>query len=152
YYEVGEPERARPYVEEAAKKDPENPDALYYLGLIRDEAGDARGALEAYLQSRAMDSLRAPVAWAPSPRALAQGVQQVVTRLDSVFAAYVREADVYIVDVPGAELVVDGVDPRALMLLETHTANGDPRQASGNGDAPAKARLFVYQRNIERAA
>ena len=31
---------------------------------------------------------------------------------------YVRHADVYVVDVPGAELVVDGVDPRALMILD----------------------------------
>jgi tetratricopeptide (TPR) repeat protein len=143
YYEIGEPSRAKPYVEEAAKKDAENPDTLYYLGLIRDEEGDARGALEAYLQSRAMDTLRAAPAWAPSPEAFARIVQAVVMRLDTVFAAYVREADVYIVDVPGAELIVDGVDPRALMLLE---------QAPGSEDATPKARLFVYQRNVERAA
>ena len=47
------------------------------------------------------------------------------------------------VDVPGAELVVDGVDPRALLILDT------PRGEEGERDT---ARLFVYQRNVERAA
>jgi tetratricopeptide (TPR) repeat protein len=144
YYELGELDRAAPYIEDAAVKDPEHGDALYYLGLVRDEKGDARGALEAYLRSRAVDAIRAPSAWAPAPETFAKIVQSVVTKLDNVFAAYVREADVYIVDVPGAELVVDGIDPRACVILEAI-----PGVEEG---APARARLFVYQRNVERAA
>ncbi len=144
YYELGELLLAVPYVEEASRKDPDNPDALYYLGLIRDEQGDARGALEAYLRSRAADVLHAPPPWAPTPEAFATLVQNVVLKLDTVFAAYVREADVYIVDVPGAELVVDGIDPRAPMLLES-----PPPREEG---AMPKARLFVYQRNVERVS
>ncbi len=147
YYELGELLLAVPYIEEAARKDPENADALYYLGLIRDEQSDPRGALEAYLRARAADVTRAPVAWSPSPEIFAALVQNVVTKLDAVFATYVREADVFIVDVPGAELVVDGIDPRALMLLESV-----PPRAPLDETEPARARLFVYQRNIERAA
>ncbi len=64
-------------------------------------------------------------------------------KLDIVLARYVREAEVYIVDLPGAELVVDGVDPRAMLVLDT------PPVEDG---APARVRVFVYQRNIERAA
>src|SRR5262249_11343145 len=131
YFELGELERAVPFIEEAAAKDPEHADALYYLGLIRDEKGDTRGALEAYLRSRAADALRAPVAWSPSPEAFAKTVETVVLKLDTLFAAYVREAEVYIVDVPGAELVVDGVDPRACVVLEAVPANDD--------GAPARA-------------
>ena len=52
YYELGEPARARPYVEDAARRDPENPDALYYLGLIREDEGDSRGALEAFADAQ----------------------------------------------------------------------------------------------------
>jgi tetratricopeptide (TPR) repeat protein len=144
YYELGELLLAVPYIEEAARKDPENGDALYYLGLIRDEQSDPRGALEAYLRARAADVARAPVPWSPSADVFANIVQGVVTKLDAVFATYVREADVFIVDVPGAELVVDGIDPRALMLLESPP----PRDET----EPARARLFVYQRNLERAA
>ena len=48
-----------------------------------------------------------------------------------------------IVDLPGAELVVDGVDPRTLLVLDT------PPVEDG---APPRVRIFVYQRNVERAA
>ena len=60
-----------------------------------------------------------------------------------VLARYVREAEVYVVDLPGAELVVDGVDPRALLVLDT------PPTEEGT---PTRVRIFVYQRNVERAA
>ena len=60
-----------------------------------------------------------------------------------MLARYVREAEVYVVDLPGAELVVDGVDPRALLVLDT------PLVEDG---APPRVRVFVYQRNVERAA
>ena len=43
---------------EAVKADEESSDAHYYLGLVRDERGDVRGALEEFLQSRALDLSR----------------------------------------------------------------------------------------------
>ena len=60
-----------------------------------------------------------------------------------MLARYIRDANIYVVDVPGAELVVDGVDPRALMIVDA------PPSDDG---APATGRIFVYQRNVERAA
>jgi hypothetical protein len=48
---------------------------------------------------------------------------------------------VVVADVPGAEVVADGVDPRAAVLLD----------ALGERDsAPHAGRVFVYQRNAER--
>jgi hypothetical protein len=70
-------------------------------------------------------------------------VRASIEKLDLVLVRYVREAEVYVVDLPGAELVVDGVDPRALLVLDT------PPTEDG---APARVRIFVYQRNVERAA
>src|SRR5579863_10504166 len=37
WYELGDVEKAAPLIEQAAKTDPQNADALYYLGLVRDE-------------------------------------------------------------------------------------------------------------------
>ncbi|MFO0679890.1 MAG: tetratricopeptide repeat protein [Polyangiaceae bacterium] len=144
YYELGQIEKATPLIEEAAKKDPAHADAQYYLGLVRDEAGDSRGATEAFLRTRGLDILKESPAWAPSAEAFATIVKNVISKLDVVLARYIREADVYVVDVPGAELVVDGVDPRALMIVDT-----PPNQ--DEDDVP-RGRIFVYQRNIERAA
>jgi tetratricopeptide (TPR) repeat protein len=143
YYELGDIDKAAPLIEEAAKSDPDHADAQYYLGLVRDEQGNARGATEAFLRARGLDLSRPPPAWAPQPETFARTVSSVMAKLDGVLARFVTEAEVYVVDVPGAELVVDGVDPRALLILDT------PPVSEG---APARVRVFIYQRNVERAA
>jgi tetratricopeptide (TPR) repeat protein len=142
YYELGDMERASPLIEEAARKDPTHADAQYYLGLVRDERGDARGATEAFLRARAIDVTREPPAWAPSPDAFGTLVEGCIRKLDALIGRYVHEAEVFVVDVPGAELVVDGVDPRALMIIDSQVAQ----------EEKPTCRIFVYQRNVERAA
>lgn len=149
YYELGETEKAAPFIEEAVRADPTHADAFYYLGLLRDDVGDARGAVEAFLRSRALDMAKPIPAWAPSPEAFAQLVRRVIQGLDAVLGRWVRDADVYVVDVPGAELVVDGVDPRAMVILDARSPDEGP--ALGDGTA-SQARLFIYQRNVERGA
>jgi tetratricopeptide (TPR) repeat protein len=143
WYELGQLDKAAPYIEQAAKVDPHSADAHYYLGLVRDEQGDPRAATEALLRSRALDAMRAPPSWSPTAEAFTSIVKAAIERLDLVLARYVREAEVYVVDLPGAELVVDGVDPRSMLVLDT------PPTPEG---APAKVRVFVYQRNVERTA
>src|SRR5205085_7376284 len=109
------------------------------------DAGDVRGAVEAFLRARAIDLTKPPATWAPSPDAFAALVRRVIQGLDALLARWVRDADVYIVDVPGAELVVDGVDPRAMVIV-------DARTTEEGESAPLQARLFIYQRNVERGA
>src|SRR5580700_965743 len=139
YYETGQIDLAQPFIEEAVKKDPQSGDAQYYLGLVKDERGDSHGATEAFLRTRLIDLTKEPPAWSPSAETFANLVETVVAKLDAILARYVQEAEVYVIDLPGAELVVDGVDPRAIMILDAD----EERET---------ARLFVYQRNVERAA
>lgn len=143
WYELGDVEKAAPLIEQAVKADPSNADAQYYLGLVRDEQGDAHAATEALLRSRALDAGRPAPPWSPGNEAFGAMVKTAVERLDLVLARHVREAEVYVVDLPGCELVVDGVDPRAPLVLDT------PPHEEGT---PARVRIFVYQRNVERAA
>ena len=150
YYEMGDAEQARALLEDSAKRDPEHPDAHYYVGLVREELGDPKGAVEEFLRARSTDLLRAPPLWSPTPDAFGQSVKRVVQNLDAILGRYVRHAEVYVVDLPGAELVVDGVDPRALMILDAPPLE-DPTLLIGE-PASLYARLFVYQRNVERAA
>jgi tetratricopeptide (TPR) repeat protein len=143
YYDVGQLEKAAPLIEEAARRAPTHADARYYLGLVRDEQGDRAGATDCFLTVRALD-LRDPApAWSPSPEVFGALVRQVVTKMDHALARYVKEAEVYCLDVVGAELVIDGVDPRALLILDTRPPDGP---------GPRTGRIYVYQRSVERAA
>jgi len=143
-YEVGSIEEAAPLIEDAAKSNPRNIEAYYYLGLVRDDRGDTPGATEAFLRSRELDiELPAP-AWALSRETFEANVRQVVEGLDETLRKHVRQNEIYVSDVPGVEVVVDGVDPRALLMLDGVGPIGP--------DGLAAARVFVYQRNVERVA
>jgi tetratricopeptide (TPR) repeat protein len=144
YYEVGDIDRAAELIEEAAGREPQHAETHYYLGLVRDERGDAKGATQAFLRCRELDIDSAPPPWATPRDVFAKVVQRALASLDPVLTRYVRDADVHVSDVPGIELVADGIDPRALVLLD----------GLGSPDSPPQnaTRIFVYQRNIERLA
>jgi len=91
YYEVGQIDKAAPLIEEAAKKDPSSSDAQYYLGLVRDERGDVRGATEAFLRSRMLDLERPAPAWAPSPETFSSIVRNVIGKLDALLGACTKD-------------------------------------------------------------
>jgi hypothetical protein len=93
-----------------------------------------------------------------------------VQKLDLILRRYVKDAEIYVTEMPGAELVVDGVDPRAPVLLDAphahldggsgaHLAHGTGAQVGAGhvggpglgGHEHPPLRLFIYQRNIERA-
>jgi tetratricopeptide (TPR) repeat protein len=141
-YEVGDLERAAPLIEETVRENPGNPEAHYYLGLARDERGDVRGATQAFLRARELDlELPAPT-WTLTRETFELTAKRALAEVDEKLRPFVREDELYVSDLPGVEVVVDGVDPRALVLLDGVSA--------GNG-APT-ARVFVYQRNVERLA
>ncbi len=143
-YEIGEVERAFPLVEEAVKRNAKNPEAWYYLGLVRDERGETPEATNAFLRSRELDLEAPPPPWSFSRETFESTVGRAIQALPDSLKVYVREGEVYIADVPGVEVVVDGVDPRALLMLD----GINPQARSG----PITARVFVYQRNVERLA
>jgi len=86
----------------------------------------------------------------------------------------IRPDEIYVADMPGIEFVIDGVDPRALILLDdispsSISAGSLPPGSLSPGSLPPNAlsasavrgagmlqgpsaRLFVYQRNLERLA
>jgi len=144
FYEIGELTRAAPLIEEAANKDPMHGEAWYYLGLVCDERGDAHGATEAFLRAREVDLREAPLPWSSPREMFLSAVQSARSTLETAFGRFVKEADVFISEVPGIELVADGVDPRALILLDGLATPDTP--------GPPCSRMFVYQRNVERVA
>jgi tetratricopeptide (TPR) repeat protein len=144
YYEIGDVDRAAALIEQTVAKDAHHAEAFYYLGLIRDEKGDAKGATEAFLRCRQLDLELSPPPWSLPRELFVRTAERALGALDPVLGRYVRGAVVYIGDVPGLELVADGVDPRALILLDG--------VGSAEGIAQTCTRVFVYQRNVERIA
>lgn len=143
FFEIGEVSRAAELIEASLQFSSNNPDAHYYMGLIRDERGDVVGATESFLKARDLD-LEFPTApWSLSRDTFRLSVDRAIQSLTTEHRAYLRPGEVYLADVPGVEAVVDGVDPRTAVLIDAlQPENG----------SQASARLFVYQNNVERLA
>jgi Flp pilus assembly protein TadD len=144
FFEIGDVEAAIPLVEAAARAHPPNAEAFYYLGLIRDERGDADGATQSFLKARELDADQPSPSWSLTREAFLLTVRRAIELLPAELAPFLHEADVYVAEAPGVEVVVDGVDPRALLLIDTLASPGE-------GEPPLP-RVFVYQRNVERIA
>lgn len=142
WFEVGNVERASEHVDRALARDDRHAEAQYYRGLIRDARGDHLGATSAFLRVRILDG-EAPVpSWSLAQPAFAQEVQKAIAKLDPALRRFVEQAEVYVIPLPGLEVIADGIDPRAPMLLDGIATPDRP--------GPPCARMFVYQRNIER--
>ena len=116
---------------------------------MRDERGDMRGATQAFLHSRDLDIDMGLPPWAPSRESFVAIAKKAIAALNPVLRRYVDVADVYISDVPGMELVAEGVDPRALVLLDGLFADEVPR---GDRTEVPCTRIFVYAINVARLA
>jgi len=138
-FEVGDLEGADPLVRKAAADDPSNAEAQYYLGLVLEAREDLRGAALAFLRAREQDLRLPPPAWSVPAEQFEQMVQSAILRLPRALRDTLEGALVVVGDVPGAEVVADGVDPRLAVLLDD-VGTGPPRVG----------RAFVYQRNVER--
>jgi tetratricopeptide (TPR) repeat protein len=143
FFEVDKMHRAAELIEESVKVNPNNPDAFYYLGLIHDARGNTDDATRAFLRSRELDQEFPPPPWSLSRDTFQSTVERALQRLAPDLKEFLRPSEVFVADLPGVEVVVDGVDPRASLLLDAVRPD--------QGQAPT-ARLFVYQRNVERLA
>ncbi|HSO00268.1 MAG TPA: tetratricopeptide repeat protein [Candidatus Nanopelagicales bacterium] len=152
HYEIGQVEKAAELIEDSVVKDPRHAEAYYYLGLIRDERGDMRAATQAFLRSRELDIELGMPPWAPGPEGFLQVVEKSVAGLNPVLRRYVEDADVYAADVPGMELVAEGVDPRALVLLDGIASDDRDRGYRSPADNRPCSRVFVYALNVARLA
>lgn len=142
-FETGDAEGAEPWLRRALEKDARHSEAHYYLGLVLQERGDQRAAALAFLHSRHAELRNGGAATMVSPETFERRVQSAIGRLAAPIARVIEGALVIVGDVPGAEVVAEGVDPRIPVLLDDVGAEGEP---------PRAGRVFVYQRNVERVA
>lgn len=159
-YEVGEVQRAIPLIEEATRSNGDSADAFYYLALVLDEQGRAAEATRAFLRSRELDLAAPAMPWSVSTDTLHKATQRAVESLEPDLRQWVALEQLFVAEAPGVEVVIDGVDPRAVLLVDSVAAEvpeTDPsvdRQATSATAhlVPGSARVIVYRRNLERMA
>ncbi len=140
HFELGAMKDAEELLNEAARRETDNPEPHYYLGLLLEDRGDIPASTEAFLKARELDLALEPPPWALSRDAFVARVRKLAESITPRLRAYVDPKEVYVSDVPGVEAVVEGADPRAPLLVDAL-----------EGPGPA-VRIFLYQRNLERLA
>ncbi|MEM9191466.1 MAG: tetratricopeptide repeat protein [Myxococcota bacterium] len=144
YFETGRLEEAEKHIEAAATHAGDNPDVQYYQGLILEKKGERQGATVAFLRARELELRLGEAPWALPVTHFERKVQEAIRKLPSALERTLEGALVVISDLPGAEVVADGVDPRHPVLI-----NLSPPGPSAAVPSTA-THVFVYQRNIER--
>ena len=111
-----------------------------------------QGATHAFLQSRELDLDMGMPPWAPGRDVFLSVSTKAVAALNPVLQRYVEGAEIFVSDVPGMALVAEGVDPRALVLLDGFPDDRErvPRDAAEV--ARPCGRIFVYALNVVRLA
>jgi hypothetical protein len=92
--------------------------------------------------------------WAPNPETFLLFTQNAIGALDDRLRSFMEGAELYVADLPGPEVVVDGVDPRAATLVEARyvgPSEGDNGPLTIEPDK-VEIRAFIYALNIMRAA
>jgi tetratricopeptide (TPR) repeat protein len=141
HFEVGNLDQAGAHLERALKLEPDAPDPHYYAGLLYDGQGKHALATAEFLRCRALDVELARPQWSMPQPQFEVLVRRAIERLTDTERAVLAGALVVVCDLPGAEVVAEGVDPRSPMLLD----------AIGEVDGEMRAgRAFIYQRNVER--
>lgn len=148
-FESGDLDGAERHLERAKDQDAASGDALYYFGLVREARGDARGATLAFLRAREADLSAPRPPWTLPLSGFERRVQSAVRRLPTTLGQALADCLVVVSDMPGPEVVAEGVDPHIGVLVDdVQDAEGKP---VAQGGVPTRAgRVFVYQRNIER--
>jgi tetratricopeptide (TPR) repeat protein len=141
HFELEQIEAAATLIERAASRSDASPDVLYYLGLLRDRQGRAAEASLAFLKTRHLDSLLPRPPWAPSHTRFEKIVQAALRDLAKELAQRLEGSLIMVTDLPGLEVVAEGIDPRTPLLLD---------EMASTADGQEQRRMFVYQRNIER--
>ncbi len=143
HFEVGQQERAGAFLDAALAADPSQPAALYYRGLLFEHEGDRRSATLMFLHVREAMTALGPPAWAPNADTVLMFTEKAVKALTGPGAELLRDASLYIVDLPGSEMVVDGVDVQSPILIEV---------VPDSPEEPGGFRVFLYLYNILRIA
>ncbi len=142
-FEAGDIVGAERMVRQSIASDADNADAHYYLGLIHENQGNSDAAIINFLKSRALDLKTRPVFWSLPEERFEKLVRNLIQGFREPIASLFDGTLVVISDMPGVEVITEGIDPRIGVLIE---------ESTDQNHSPRVNRLFVYRRNLERIA
>lgn len=143
-FEVGDISGAEPLLHAAVQDDPANSDVAYHWALLLASQDKHAEARTWFLASREADQRSEPWPWSLKEDIFKTHAHAAIEHLSAKEKTLIGKAALIIADLPGAEVVAEGVDPRTGILLERSTE-------TKKSDSPVN-RVFIYQRNIERIA
>ncbi len=146
-FEMGEVEAAEALLRDARSREPHNADAAYFLGLVLETRGDREGATVELLTTRMLDAHVPGPPWSVPQEHFERRVRAAIKRLPPGLSDKLEGSLVVASDLPGIEVVAEGVDPRLAVLVDDVPPQGEVPDAERR-----VGRCFVYQRNIERSA
>lgn len=153
WLDLGDLDRAEPLLSAALNADPGNPDVHFYLGLAYEQRREFRRATLALLESAALEARLPRAPWSLPIESFRRTTERALAAVDPALAAKLTEALLIVTDAPGAEVIAEGIDPRAAVLIEGLAPAEDAETKTSTDDTPRRddaLRLFVYQRGIER--
>ncbi|RLB62262.1 MAG: UDP-N-acetylglucosamine-peptide N-acetylglucosaminyltransferase [Deltaproteobacteria bacterium] len=153
HFETGNREAARVLIEAAIEGDLRNPEAYYYAGLLCEDRGDRQNACAAFLRTRQLELEMGMPPWAPDGETFLKLTERAVADLPPELQTVLQSAELYIADLPGSEVVVDGVDPRTMVLVDAAVLG--PEDEGETADIPSeqlRLRVFLYALNIMHSA
>ena len=150
--ELGAIDSAAEHLHHAATVAELEADATYFLGLLADRGGDLAAAEQRFFQVLELDRQAPPPPWTVTTRAVERALEQALELLDPTVADLFMELPRVIADFPPAELVCDGLDPRAPLFVAMRAPLEPELPGEGPADnTPRHTRVFLYKRCLERA-
>lgn len=135
---LGEVSKARVLLRKAVELFPHDPEVQFCWAICLDRSGDPRSGTVAFLRTRELEAAAPPFAWSIPGDRFELLVQESTAKLSEASSKLIHNALIIVCELPGAEVVADGIDPRAPVWLDA-----PPGQTRIE-------RVFVYQRNVER--
>jgi predicted Zn-dependent protease with MMP-like domain/Flp pilus assembly protein TadD len=142
---AGDPNGALKYVAVAQKDEELTADALHLLGFIHETRDDREAQSAAWLKVRELDKAAPPSGVTISEDEAERIARETLSELPEEARKRLAEVPILIDDVPSAESVADGEDPRALGVFE----GASLRDGELSG---AVTHIRLYKTNLERMA
>ena len=134
------------WTEVAERDDSLRADALHVRGRIHESTNDRAAMIEAWQQVRTLDLDAPPARVAISEDELERIASAALHELPKVARDRLDNVPILIDDMPAAELVADGFDPRALGVFQ-----GAAMPEEG-GSVPAVTNIVLFKKNLERVS